>query len=249
MWQSEEDSELESKFGKRLFRLLKTLDVYGETGDVKKTAQILGITEKTVEKRLSVAIEEYKNAQRFLKETDKYRSVLYRKESAHSRGIGTLCKIGKALGYKTWIASNERSYLCHADGRERVLGDLSDFWKRPRILGVDSQTWTFLKFIDTMWIRNQRIHYAFEIETTTSFAKAFSRCSNIPREHHAAKVIVIPRAKKRLLLRSVKSNLILHEIGKGNWYLLDLRTLESFSKLNTRLDISSFMNNLERICA
>jgi len=248
MWQRKENSELETRLGKRLFKLLKTLDIYGETGDIKKTAQILGVTEKTVERRLSVAVEELRSAKRFLAKAEKYKSVLYRKESVHRKRIGILCKIGKALGYKTWLASNERSYICYVDGRELVLGDLSDFWRRPRLLGVDSQTWNFLKFIDTMWIGNRKINYAFEIETTTSFTKAFDRCSNIPAEHNAVKVIVIPRKRKRLLIHSVKSNLILHEIEKGNWYLLDFRALEGFNKSNTRMDISDFTNNLERIC-
>ena len=248
MWAKKEESELESRLGKRLSKLLKTLDIYGETGDIKKTAETLGITEETVERRLLVAAEEFENATKWVEKVDKYRHVLFRKESPHSRKIALLCKIGKALGYKTWIASNERSYLLHLDDRELVLGDLSDFWRKPKLLGVDIQTWNFLKFIDTMWIRNQRIHYAFEIETTTSFTKAFDRCSNIPTKHHAAKVIVIPRKRKRLLVHSVKSNLILHEIEKGNWYLLDFRALESFAKSNTRMDIPDFTDILERIC-
>lgn len=243
----EKDSELESRLGKRLFKLWKTVEIYGETGSIKDTAQIMGITQETVERRLSDAVREFENARRFLKEVNKYKYVLFRKETAHSKRIGILCRIGKTLGYKTWIGYNERSYFCYVDGRERVLGDLSDFWKRPKLLGIDNQIWNFLKFIDTLWIRKQKIHYAFEIETTTSFIKAFDRCSNIPFEHHAVKVIAVPRKRKRLLLACIQSNLILHEIKKGNWYLLDFRALERFDKSNAQMDNFAFSDILDGI--
>ena len=247
MWHKEEDSELESRLGKRFFKLYKTLEIYGETGSIVDTARILGLTQKTVERRLSVAGQEIENVKKFLKEADKYKHVLYKKETAHSKRIGILCKIGKALGYKNWIGNNERNYLCCVDGQEWVLGKLSDFWKRPKLLGVDNQTWSFLKFIDTMWIRDQRIHYAFEVETTTSFTKAFDRCSNIPSEHHALKVIVIPRKRIRRLLASTQSNLISHEIKKGDWYLLGFRALERFNESNALTNIFVFGNILEKI--
>jgi len=247
MWSKEKDAELEHKLGKRLFKLYKTMEIYEETGSIRDTAQTLGVTQETIERRLSVAVQEVENAKGFLKEAAKYKHVIFKKETAHSKRIGILCKIGEALGYKNWIGNNERSYLCNVDGRERVLGDLSDFWKRPKLLGVDNQTWNFLKFIDTMWIRDQRIHYAFEIETTTSFTKAFDRCSNIPSEHHALKVIVIPRKRKRLLFTSTQSNLILHEIKKGDWYLLDFRALERFNEPNTLINNFVFRNFLEKI--
>lgn len=246
MWQNEENSELEARFGKRLTKLLKTLEIYGESGDIKETARVLCVTQRTVENRLSTVAQEFKNAKKFLRETDKYKSVLYRKESAHSKRIGDLCKIGKTLGYKTWIGNNERSYIYSIDGREEILGGLSDFWTSPKLLGVNSQIWGFLRFIDIMWIRDQKVHYAFEIETTTSFTKTFDRSSNIPREHSAIKVVVIPRNRRRSLLLSIRSNLISHEIERGNWYLLDFQTLEDFKKSNS-IGIFDFMNILERI--
>jgi len=243
----EDESELESRLGKRFFKLHKTLEIYGETGNVRDTAHILGVTPKTIERRLSAAGQELENAEKFLKEVEKYKQILFRKETAHSKKIEVLAKVGKVLGYKIWIGNNEQSYLCRVDGEEKVLGDLSDFWKRPKLLSVNSRTWNFLKFIDTMWIRDQRIHYVFEVETTTSFTKAFDRCSNIPSEHHAVKVIVVPRKRKKLLLARVQSNLILQEIEKGNWYLLDFLALKRFDKSDTTMNSFTFTNILERI--
>jgi hypothetical protein len=65
-----EDSELEARLGKRFFKLCKTLEIYGENGSVRDTARILGLTQKTVEKRLAVAGQEFENAKKFLKEID-----------------------------------------------------------------------------------------------------------------------------------------------------------------------------------
>jgi hypothetical protein len=161
--------------------------------------------------------------------------------------VSILYEVGKCLSYKIWIGYNERSYLCRVDGKECSLADLSDFWRKPRLLNVNSQTWNFLKFIDILWIKDQRIHYAFEIENTTSFTKAFDRCSNIPLEHHAMKVIVIPRKRKRALLARIQSNLIQDEIKKGNWYILDFGTLEQFKESNRLSNNFIFRQILEQI--
>jgi len=75
------------------------MEIYGETGSIKATAQILDVTEETVERRLSVAVQEFENAKRYLKETAKYKYVLFKKETVHA--CMQKKKIKKSLSFLT----------------------------------------------------------------------------------------------------------------------------------------------------
>ncbi|MFZ7138228.1 MAG: hypothetical protein ACOWW1_07405 [archaeon] len=246
MLQDEENFELESRVGKRFFKLIKTAEIYGEDGDIQRTAKVLGITPKTVEKRLDRLAKQFWNSKKYLEEISKYEYLLFQKATAHSKIITHLSELGKNMGYKNWIAVNERKYIINDDKKIKTLNDMSDFYRRPKLIGINRPKWGFIRNIDFMWIKNQKICYSFEVENTTNFTKAFDRCSNIPSEHFTRKVIVIPEKRKNNFLQCITSNLLSTEIKKGNWYLLNFQSVINFRKRN-KIEIQDFGELLKKL--
>ena len=120
-------------------------------------------------------------AERWLADLDKAReeSVAARKrrersvndERAHTQIQQWLRDLGIALGYRVWIARNDRSRPC-AGGR---LGD-GCFEVLPGALAEDTEKDT-IALIDVLWLdaTNQSVAAAFEVEHTTSIQSGIMR--------------------------------------------------------------------------
>lgn len=93
--------------------------------------------------------------------------------SAHTRVQWQIAKLGAALKFQVWIASNDHS---RTHNGER-LGGLS-VAALPN-LGMDDDTRQIIGLIDVIWLRGKKVAAAFEIESTTSIFSGILRMSDL----------------------------------------------------------------------
>lgn len=131
----------------------------------------------------------------------------------HSEYLVKLSKIGRFLGYKIFIGKREQSEKVK-DGTLRDYVDylnLNDFT-------LDSYIKSRTEMIDMLWIKDNKILYAIEIENSTNFTSAIQRASNLDNEVH--KYMIIPNQREKELL-SMKDEFFINGAKNYNWkYLL-----------------------------
>jgi type II restriction enzyme len=81
-----------------------------------------------------------------------------------------LLKIGRALGYQVWVARNDKTVPnCHGGNLgENCIDALP-------ISNLDSEVRSTIEFIDVLWVDEQRIVCAFEVEKSTSIYSGILR--------------------------------------------------------------------------
>ncbi|GAH63233.1 unnamed protein product, partial [marine sediment metagenome] len=101
----------------------------------------------------------------------------------------------------------------------------------------------FIQNIDLLWLKADRIEYAFEIENTTAITEAINRCTNIPPEHQTTKCIVIPEERRALLYKKVNSELLKERVAKEGWrfiYYTDLERFFNETKGRKQIQVADF---------
>jgi hypothetical protein len=94
--------------------------------------------------------------------------------SLHARAQWLLARIGKQLGLKVWIASNDRGKVWNG----QVLGDFSIAALPP--LGAGGATQRTVELIDVLWISGyNQIVAAFEVEHSTAIYSGLLRMSDL----------------------------------------------------------------------
>jgi hypothetical protein len=95
-------------------------------------------------------------------------------EITHLQVQWLLAKIGKRLGCKIWLATNDHS----KEWKGERLGDLCI--KNLPTLGLDSVSQTIIRHIDVLWLKGaNQVAAAFEIEHTTSIYSGLLRMSDL----------------------------------------------------------------------
>lgn len=121
--------------------------------------------------------------------------------SEHTLIQWMLLKLGSDMGLDVWVASNDRgkSYNCQA------FADLRKLRKRlPR--QFDKRTSEAVERIDVLWIKNDAIIAAFEIESTTAIYSGFLRMSDlVARQPHLniPLFIVGPENRRNKVMREI----------------------------------------------
>ncbi len=151
------------------------------------------------------------------------RPSVEQRESEHSLVIGRLAEIGKKGGYVVWVGLKERGDIYE----DKPLSTFSTF---PDLgsLSLAPDKLDFIENIDLLWLKANRIEYAFEVENTTTITEAINRCSNIPLEHQTTKCIVIPEERRALLYKKVNSELLKERVAKEGWRFIYYTDLERF---------------------
>ncbi|MBC8508858.1 MAG: hypothetical protein H8D34_28710 [Chloroflexi bacterium] len=92
----------------------------------------------------------------------------------HTNIQGLLAKIGRKLGCKVWIASNDK----RKEWEGTTLGEMS-IDQLPS-LGLDPETQRIISLIDVLWIKgHNQVVAAFEVEHTTSVYSGLLRMSDL----------------------------------------------------------------------
>lgn len=134
----------------------------------------------------------------------------------HQEKINELVKIGKSFGFEIWTPDVVDSI------RQNVLTKLN--------LSIPEEQLKKIREIDILWIKNNQIKYAFEVENTTQITEAISRVSNIP--YKVERIILIPDEKERLLQSKFQNVMLKERIDKDNWRVILYSKFDDF--INTK---------------
>jgi len=147
----------------------------------------------------------------------------------HSKIIKELANCGDKEMFDVWIGLNEQGKSVNAKYlRHYVSQKFSGGLLLPDI--PSSITQEHIQYIDVLWIKENEIKCAFEVEYTTAITEAIRRLKAIPYE--VKRVIVIPKERVRRMERRVRG---LVELG-----MLREEELSSFYKL--------YFENVASVC-
>jgi len=155
----------------------------------------------------------------------------------HTEILYFLSKIGKKIGYKVYIGKREQSEIYNG----KKLSEYADFTKLYKLCPNQDKK-TRVEMIDMVWINNNSIEYAIEVENSTNFTSGIQRASNLGNSIN--KIMVLPNKRKTEFL-SIKDPLFIDSFKKYNWgYLLydDILKLNSLRNIN-KGNINVFLNH------
>jgi 16S rRNA G966 N2-methylase RsmD len=162
------------------------------------------------------------------------------REKEHSQIIGFLAEIGKKCGFEIWIGSKEQADIF----KGKPLSDLCDHQQLHLSDSNPDDINSYIRQIDLLWIDQEQVAYAFEVEYTTVITDAFMRCSAIPKSHKPKKFIVIPEEREKMMYRKLNSPLLKERVESENWKLIFFKDLYEFYNKNEKkqiLDAKQFL--------
>ena len=141
--------------------------------------------------------------------------------TTHSKYIYNLIRIAKRLGLEVYVGKREQPETIEEKGKLLKLKDFCNYTDLPfEKFGADDSEYakSRISMIDVLFIKNNKIKFAIEVENSTNIISALHRCFVLGGE--VIKIIVIPDERNKELL-NLKDPLSLNEIKTGNWkYLL-----------------------------
>jgi len=129
-------------------------------------------------------------------------------DRVHAHMQISLYEIGKQLGYRTWVATNDQN-IVYKDkpivNFDEVISDLS----REKLLQAFSEAAKSGKLIDIIWFKNGRLMPAvIEIENSTGVLSGLTRMQNFQRDMpnlgDVYWIIVAPDSDREKVLKSIK---------------------------------------------
>jgi hypothetical protein len=156
---------------------------------------------------------------------------------AHSEMIGMLARIGKERGYSIWIGKPEQSAIAEVIAENVKLGSLVTC--SPKSLdGVTNVKGVLL--MDILWVKGNKVIYAFEVESTTTMTSALQRGSNLPAG--TQRIMVLPEERKADFDRKMQSPLFKDYFEKDEWQLLYFdKFRDEFYKTKSKTKIEDLM--------
>lgn len=161
----------------------------------------------------------------------------------HTAVIKQLLDLGQKLGFKTYVGKREQPEIYN--GKE--LRALSDYSSLTDInLDVDRATMSRIAMIDVLWIKNDAIKVALEVENSTNFTSGVQRASNLPT--NLPKLMIVPDYREKEL-KSITDPLFVDSFRDNNWKYLTYSNLEKIvhsRKLTLADIIDNFSQDLEK---
>jgi hypothetical protein len=172
------------------------------------------------------ALEEYA-----LRKNDKWKLDPAYKEtqSQHDTMIYQLAKIGEKLGYDIWIGKPEQS--SKIEGTPLSSLSLDDKNLKIPYAGKEIES---IKNIDTLWIKNGEIEYAFEVEHTTKMIESVNRGSNLDTDS-VKQIFAIPEERKSLLQKRMEDPWFRKKVSEDGW------------KISLYDEIEAIFNNIDSL--
>ncbi|MBU0763223.1 MAG: hypothetical protein KJ607_00145, partial [Bacteroidetes bacterium] len=139
-------------------------------------------------------------------------------EKEHTTIIALLAEIGTKAGYKILVGKIEQNHELDSP-RLKKTGKLKQYmtYSNPLKL-MDIQNPDIVADIDLLWIMNDKIEYAFEVECTTSMTSALQRGSNLVTA--VKKVMLLPADRMKQLARKMKTPMFSERYEQDNWNII-----------------------------
>ena len=157
----------------------------------------------------------------------------------HTEILLDLLNIGKKLGFDVFVGKREQP--------EPINGTtLSAFATILKLnhLNFDNDKTKRIEMIDMIWIKDNKIVCAIEVENSTNFTSGIQRASNLSKE--IKKIMVVPDYREREIL-NITDLLFTENFKSYNWKYInytDVKRLASF-KNNDISNIDKFLKNLK----
>jgi hypothetical protein len=161
-------------------------------------------------------------------------------ESEHTTILALLAEIGKKQNYNIHIGTIEQSHKIDSLlVKNTFLKEYVDYPNLNRI--NNAQNIDSVRDIDLLWIKDESVQYAFEVESTTSMTSALQRCSNI--DSSVTKIMLFPEDRIRQFERKMKSPLFNERYVSDNWnYILFENLYKAWDKLKNNTIINEITN-------
>lgn len=159
--------------------------------------------------------------------------------TAHTEMLYLLSGIGRKMSYKIYIGKRERSDK-YKDEKLSAYADLTNL-SNLNLPRVKRQR---VEMIDMLWVKDNEVKAAIEVENSTSFTSGIQRASNL--EEGIKKIMVLPNKRESEFL-SIQDPLFVEGFNKYNWgYLFysDITRLKSLRNIDES-DIDSFLRRFE----
>lgn len=141
--------------------------------------------------------------------------------TTHSKYIYNLIRIAKKLDLEVYVGKREQPETIKEKGNLLKLKEFCNYTDLPfEKFGADDSEYakSRISMIDVLFIKNNKIKFAIEVENSTNIISALHRCSVL--DDTVIKIIVIPDDRKQELL-NLKDPLSIESIKKSKWkYLL-----------------------------
>lgn len=155
----------------------------------------------------------------------------------HTEMLYFLSEIGKKIGFEVYIGKREQPE--NYNGKK--LSEYADITKLDK-LNFDQDKKARIEMIDMVWIKNDKVEFAIEVENSTNFTSGIQRASNL--DIGISKLMVLPNKRKAEFL-SIKDPLFIESFKKYNWgYLFydDIIKLKSLRNISSE-NIKTFLNH------
>ena len=145
----------------------------------------------------------------------------------HTQMIYFLLEIGKKMKYEVFIGKREQSEIYNG----KKLSKYADIINLDK-LNLEKEKKDRVEMIDMVWISNNKVEYAIEVENSTNFTSGIQRASNL--DISISKIMVLPNKRKNEFLR-IKDPLFVDSFKKYNWgylYYDDILSLKNIKKID-----------------
>jgi len=155
--------------------------------------------------------------------------------------MAILAKVGKVQGHEIWIGKIEQSHKI--TGLAGESGELRKFLSLSNLGGIkDLKNASIVEDMDLLWIKDNEVIYAFEVETTTQMTEALNRGSNLNPD--IQKFLIIPEERETQLLRKMKSPLFAERYKNDSWRVIFLENLvKKYLKSKDKLAVADLAEN------
>ena len=160
-----------------------------------------------------------------------YKALDFEKEcTEHTRQIHELIKIGKKLNFKTYVGKREQSEKY----KNKKLSEYCDFKNLKNLVEFNKEKLNRLAQIDLLWIKDDKVHYSFEVENSTKFISGIQRGSNLDKS--TPKIMVMPDNRRNEFLNN-KDPLFIEQFKNYNWsYIFYSDIIEVVDSKNLKID-------------
>ena len=117
-----------------------------------------------------------------------------------------------------------------------------DYIDYPNISNLqNAQNLDVVDDIDMLWIKNDKIEYVIEVESTTSMTSALHRGSNF--NHELPKLMHFPKDRFRQFVRKMKTPLFYERYSEDNWKFIIFEELyKSWNNKNIATIFEEILN-------
>jgi len=161
-------------------------------------------------------------------------------EKEHTTIMALMAEIGKKMGYNIYIGKVEQSHKIDTPlVKKQVLNEYMDY---PNLFHlVNAKNIDIVDDIDILWIKNDRIEYVIEVESTTSMTSALQRGSNV--DIGVPKLMLFPSDRHKQFERKMKNPMFFERYENDNWkFILFEELYKAWNQKSNKLKIDEITN-------